>query len=107
MPTVKFQLYLEQESADYLNALCERYGWSATQCVDRLVRFYNEMRMQAEGLSILNSEDGDNSALAYSENGEVFLCDEVQIAYRFARVAIDGLTPLHGFAHHLSGEEEE
>ena len=98
MPTVKFQLYLEEDSAEFLNRLCRRFGWTSTQAVDRLIRFYNAMQQDGEGLSIVHDETGEEQEIMFSGAEEAPYFAEVgQIAFDFVRRCTDGLTPAKGF----------
>jgi hypothetical protein len=94
MARVKFQLYMQEDTGAWIEGMCKVFGWSATEVVDRLLRYYLRTRSFVEDYEEIVFDNGDAAYLVTNEYGEEALItspDPLIIAIK------EGLVPQTGF----------
>lgn len=99
MATVKFQLYMEPDSAVWIQGLGKVYGWTPTQVVDRLLRYYLKTRALVDDYQDI----GDGRYAIECEDGTDFIIEGDSLLC----MVKSGLAPERGFGDIEVFEKDE
>ncbi len=109
MPKNKYQIYLDDETAAYMERLCIQYDWTMTTLVDRLAQFYYCMQYNFGGVVKQTGEPCEGEPrfkieLETKNLQRVFETCSSGIALRTLKIVQEGLTPADGFPELPEGD---
>jgi len=94
MDRIRFQVYVKHDTGEFIEGLCEVYGWNSTEVVDRLVRFYRRVRGMVRNYEEVVFDSGDSVYVVTNEYGEECVIDSPDPLVLAIK---EGLVPPNGF----------
>ena len=114
MTRTRYQVFFEEDACRMVDRLCKRYGWTPSQLMERLLRFYCRTQLAVVGYTVQDEFDSDGTPLSVLfeslpeegyDAGDCYVSIPEGVL-RLVELIQEGLVPIEGFES-LDQDDEE